>query len=439
MARTFELSTHIKAVSRSTGSTARRGWAKRGVRSNTPKHSRSATAAAAYRACCVIECDREGRTHDYRRKRGHEAGAIVHHRGAVARWLHDRMKLWNGAEMIERNGKRGKNAGAFKADARTARDLMFTFPAELSKAGRFNSAMKIARYLADNYLVGVDFNIHEPGKDGDNRNFHCHILMTTRRMTADGFGEKARELDDGTTGPAHAKKIRGIIAQALNDELKAEGKADIVFVEYRSFKARGSTQVPTRHMGQHEQIKRQQRVRATKAWGDRTRQDQKERHGKELAALKLRQDFALQGKLASLVQHGRDGEAAIRAKFAEQRRADTDATGMRRVFQIVTGREAREASDRQAREARRTAQEHGQIEGLKREVQAERNQFVTGQQRDRAAVIERHGVEDRQLSQTATSREFADKAADRAARQPQERTQTREQERGQDRGRDFTP
>jgi hypothetical protein len=164
MQRTFELSTHMKAVSRSTGTSDRRGWAKRGVRSNTPKHSRSATAAAAYRACCVIECDREGRTHDYRRKRGHEAGAIVHHRGAVARWLHDRMKLWNGAEMVERNGKRGKNAGAFKADARVARDCLFTFPAELSKAGRFDSAMKIARYLADNYLIGVDFNIHEPGQ-----------------------------------------------------------------------------------------------------------------------------------------------------------------------------------------------------------------------------------------------------------------------------------
>jgi hypothetical protein len=162
----------------------------------------------------------------------------------------------------------------------TARDILFTFPAELSKAGRFNSAMKIAQYLADNYLVGVDFNIHEPGKDGDERNYHCHMLTTTRRMTADGFGEKARELDDGTTGPAHAKK-RAFIAQTLNDELKAEGRADAVHVEHRSFKARGSAQVPTRHMGQHEHIKRQQRNRATRAWTAQQRKDQKERHGKE--------------------------------------------------------------------------------------------------------------------------------------------------------------
>jgi len=31
-----------------------------------------------------------------------------HHRGAVPRWAHDGAKLWNGAEMRERNGKRGK-------------------------------------------------------------------------------------------------------------------------------------------------------------------------------------------------------------------------------------------------------------------------------------------------------------------------------------------
>jgi hypothetical protein len=439
MQRTFELSTHMKAVSRSTGSSDRRGWARRGVRSNTPKHGRSATAAAAYRACCVIECDREGRTHDYSRKRGHEAGGIVHHRGAVARWAHDRMKLWNGAELVERNGKRGKNAGAFKADARTARDILFTFPAELSKAGRFNSAMKIARYLADNYLIGVDFNIHEPGKDGDERNYHCHMLTTTRRMTAEGFGEKARELDDGTTGPAHAKTLRAFIAQTLNDELKAEDKADAVHVEHRSFKARGSAQVPTRHMGRHERIKRQQRVRATKAWSTAQRKDQKERHGRELAALKFRQDFALQGKLATLAQRGRDGAAAIRRELQAQRRADTAATGLRRVFLIVTGREGRDAFDRQTRDAQRIAAANEKIQGLKTEIRAERNQFVTAQTKDRAALIERHGFEDRQLTQTATSREFSDKAADRAARQPQERTQTREQERGQGRGREPSP
>src|SRR3954454_19635545 len=101
--RVFELTTRINPVQRSQGD--------------------SATARAAYRACCVIECEREGKTHDYSRKQGREEGGIDVPEGAPA-W--DRSKLWNRAELVERNGKRGKNAGKFKADAKTARDVMFT-------------------------------------------------------------------------------------------------------------------------------------------------------------------------------------------------------------------------------------------------------------------------------------------------------------------------
>ena len=117
--RSFELTTRITGISRGDG--------------------RSATAAAAYRACCAIECEREGRTHDYSRKGGLEASEIVLPEAAPS-WAKDRGRLWNNAELVERNGKRGKNAGKFKADARTARDVLFTFPAELSAAGRLNAA-----------------------------------------------------------------------------------------------------------------------------------------------------------------------------------------------------------------------------------------------------------------------------------------------------------
>jgi hypothetical protein len=301
--------------------------------------------------------------------------------------------------------------------------------------------MKIARYLADNHLILVDYAIHKPGRKGDWRNFHCHMLLSTRRVTKDGFGEKAREFDDRRDGPVLMKKLRKFIADTQNDRLKFEGKADKVVVEYRSFWARGSAQVPTRHVGQHGHIQSKYRNKVTKAWDKAHSQYQKERHARELAALKLRQDFSLQTKLATLAQRGRDAEAAIRGKFAEQRRADPDSTGMRRLFQIVTGREGRAAFDRLSREDRRTVQENAQIQGLKREVQAARNEFVTGQQRDRAAVIERHGVEDRQLRQVVAGREDADRAADRAdrQRQPKERAITNENERVQGRGRGPEP
>jgi hypothetical protein len=142
-----------------------------------------------------------------------------------------------------------------------------------------------------------------------------------------------------------------------------------------------------------------------------------------------------------LSQRWREGAAAIRRELQEQRRADTAATGLRRVFLIVTGREGRAAFDRQARDAQRIAAANEKIQGLKTAIRAERGVFATGQTKDRAALIERHGREDHQLTQTAVSREFADRAAERADRQPRAQTQTREQQRGQDRGREgeFTP
>jgi hypothetical protein len=213
--------------------------------------------------------------------------------GAPA-WAKDRAKLWNRAELVERNGKRGKNAGKFKADARRARDVLFTFPAELSAMGRLNAARIIARHVSDTHRAGVDFNIHQPGKDGDERNHHCHMLMTTRRLTAKGFGEKAREWDDRKTGPALSKGLRKFIADTLNAELAVEGKASLVRVEYRSFEARGLPQRPTQqHQGPgktHELRKRQGHAR--KAWEMEQRRAQRERHGKERASLKLRQDFS---------------------------------------------------------------------------------------------------------------------------------------------------
>jgi hypothetical protein len=165
--RVFELTTRINPVQRSQGD--------------------SATARAAYRACCVIECEREGRTHDYSRKQGLEASEIVLPKGSPV-WARDRAKLWNAAENREKNGKRGKNAGAYRANAQTARDVMFSYPAELSQEGRLITARIIAQYVVNLSAVAVDFNIHQPGKDGDEKNYHCHMLLTTRRMTAKGLG-----------------------------------------------------------------------------------------------------------------------------------------------------------------------------------------------------------------------------------------------------------
>jgi hypothetical protein len=418
--RVFELTTRVTGINRGDG--------------------RSATASAAYRACCAIECEREGKTHDYSRKQGLEASEIVLPEGAPA-WAKDRAKLWNAAELREQNkDKRAKAKD--KAVAKTARDVLFTYPSELSAAGRLNTARTVAGFLVSTSAAAVDFNIHQPGKDGDERNHHCHMMFTTRRMTANGLAEKTREWDSLKTGPTLSKALRKFIADTLNAELAAEGKAGIARVEYRSFKDRGSSQKPQqRHQGPgktHELRKQQRQLR--KDWEQVQRRDQRKRHGEERASLKLRQDFALQNKLAEIQQRGRDGTAAIKRELAEGRRADIPPTGIRRLFQIVTRQDMREAFDRQTREGQRIEAAREQHATLKAALQAERNEFVRGQVEERERLAERHKGEDNQLHQAVEQRRSLDRTAEVHARSNDTRSNSREQvqEREQGRGRSIS-
>ena len=411
--RVFELSTHIKSISRGGG--------------------RSATAAAAYRACCAIPCEREGRVHDFSRKTGLEACAIVLPEGAPA-W--DRARLWNEAELRERNGKRGPRAGLFKANAQAARELMFSFPAELSQAGRLSSARIIARHLADTHKAGADFSIHRPGKDGDQRNFHCHLMMTTRRLTAKGLGAKTREWDDLKTRSVLAKGLRAFVAKTLNEALAAEGKAALVHVEHRSFKARGETGRATRHQGPgRTNAARKERKSAREAWQRAARKEQAERHAKERAALKTRQDFALAAKTGDLAERERRGIAAIRDALAKAQAADKAPEGLSRVFRKATGRAMGDEFARQGRMAERVAQANRDIAALKESLRAERTSFAAAQTRDAAVLRDRHGLEDRQLQQASGARRDFDRVSEVEGRREQAAGIERERQHGRERGR----
>lgn len=409
--------------------------------------NRSATAAAAYRACCVIECERTGATHDYRRKQGHEATETIVPRKTGVWAKASRGALWNAAELAEKNGKRGKNAGQFKANARTARDCMFSYPVELSEAGRLNVARIVAGHVVEAHEIGAQFSIHQPGRKGDERNFHCHLLMTTRTVTAKGMGAKAREWDDQTTGPKLVTELRAFIAATINAELVAESKADLVHVEHRSFASRGMPQKPQRHQGpsrMHMQRKRQAQARAEWMQNQQTRQ--RDRHAKELASLKVRQDFGLQAKHGEWTERQRTGEAAIKRDLDQQRQADLarQERGIRGVFRVLTGRAGREAFERQTREGQRVMAAGEKLVALKTGLQQERSAYVTGQVQDRARLIERHGAEDRQLQQAFVSRESMDQSAllreQRQERgQEQDQQHRQEQSRGRSMGRDFAP
>ena len=411
--RIFELSTHVKSISRGTGG--------------------SATAAAAYRACCAIESEIDGKTHDYTRKKGLEASDIVLPKGAPS-WAADRSTLWNGAEKRERNGKRGKNAGQLKRTAALAREFMFSFPVELSEAGRLKVARTIARHLADTHGIAADFAIHRPGREGDQRNYHCHMLTTTRRLTPKGLGAKAREWDDIKQRSGLAKGFRAFVAQTMNEELAAEGKDAAVFVEHRSFKDRGAGQKATKHQGVAKTNAERAKKRTARAsWERAAANDQHGRHAKEWARLKAKQDFALSAKVGDLVERERKGMAAIRARLAQAQAADPAPAGLKAAFRKATGRGVTDEFNRQARATQRADQADKDIAALKDSLKAERSAFTAMQSREATALRHRQKAEDQQLHTAAAAKRDFDRVSEVQARR--EPARGIERERQQERGR----
>jgi len=175
---------------------------------------RSATAAAAYRTGekgMPITDLRTGEVHDYTRKKG-VAHAELALPANAPEWASDRGALWNAAEQAEK-----------RKNSTVAREFEIGLPAELPAEQRQSLILDFAHELAERHGIAVDVSIHEPGKEGDNRNHHAHVLCSTRRLAADGFGEKSRELDDLKTGPKEVERWRARWAEMGGQALEQAG------------------------------------------------------------------------------------------------------------------------------------------------------------------------------------------------------------------------
>lgn len=198
---------------------------------------RSATGAAAYRSAECIVDQRTGEVHDYTRKAGVLATALVLPGGATP----NRAEFWNG---VETHHKRG--------DAVLAREFTLALPHELAPAERERLAFDYGRELADRYGVAVDVALHEPDKGGDNRNYHAHVMMSACSVEPDGkLGRKAVELD-----PIHcqkhrienfAERERPRWAELHNERMAENGLSERI--DHRSLEAQGIDREPTQHLG----------------------------------------------------------------------------------------------------------------------------------------------------------------------------------------------
>ena len=156
----------------------------------------NAKAAAAYRSGTQID------QYDYTHRRG-VAHSFMVLPATTPQWT--RPQLWQEAEEAEK-----------RKNSVVAREVLIALPHELPLSGRIKIACELSSWLVSRYGVAVDAAIHAPRKDHDERNHHAHLLMTTRRLTAQGLGEKTRELDDKTTGPREIEAIRATWAEMVN-------------------------------------------------------------------------------------------------------------------------------------------------------------------------------------------------------------------------------
>jgi len=157
---------------------------------------RDARAAAAYRSGTQIG------EYDYTRRRG-VAHRFILLPPTAPQWT--RAELWQGSEETEK-----------RKNSVVAREVLIALPHELPQVDRIKIVREFSSWLVSRYGVAVDAAIHAPRQDHDERNHHAHLLMTTRRMSATGLGEKTCELDDKQTGPREIEAIRAAWAEMVN-------------------------------------------------------------------------------------------------------------------------------------------------------------------------------------------------------------------------------
>ena len=204
----------------------------------------SAVSAAAYRAGERLRDERTGRTYD------HSERQDVLHKEIVLpsrfaeeemAWARDRASLWNTAESAET-----------RKNARVAREYLVALPAELSPQQRLGLVRSFSRQLTDRYGFAVDFAIHAPRDfpGSDPRNYHAHLLATTRDITREGLGAKTTlELGDRDRGKLGLKPaiyellhVRERWATVTNEALHAANVA--ARVDHRSLVAQGIDREP---------------------------------------------------------------------------------------------------------------------------------------------------------------------------------------------------
>lgn len=190
---------------------------------------KNCVSAAAYRAGERLLDERSGLTHDYADKRV-ELSEILAPEGAPA-WVFDRHKLWNTCEQ-----SRNRVYGI------TARELRIALPRELNRAQQVEL---VRGFLREEFValgMVADWSLHD---EPDKNQPHVHVMLTTRELTPEGFGNQVRAWDQKKA----LYRWREQWAEHANHSLERAGHEERI--DHRSYKTRGIDLEPQPKLYRH--------------------------------------------------------------------------------------------------------------------------------------------------------------------------------------------
>jgi hypothetical protein len=187
---------------------------------------RSSVGMASYRSGEKIEDKRTGEVYDYTRK--HTDGSEILAPENAPDWARDRAELWNQVEQSEK-----------RKDSQVCREVEVSIPQELTDPER----RQLIRDFAQNQFVDKGMIADVSFHNMNDENPHAHIMLTTRNIDENGFGQKNRDWNQ----KALLEQWRDEWGKHANRALEKAGHD--IRIDHRSLAAQGIKREPQIHLG----------------------------------------------------------------------------------------------------------------------------------------------------------------------------------------------
>jgi Ti-type conjugative transfer relaxase TraA len=154
---------------------------------------KSCVAAIAYRSATKVQDLQTGDTWDYSNKGFVEHVEILYPENSP-QWIRDVSEECKSSKQTAiQNLSNIFEAAEKRKDARIYREFEFSLPNELSNEQNIKWATEFVRniFVSKGMVAVTNFHFDVDKKTGENKP-HCHVLLSTRELTDDGFGLKNR-------------------------------------------------------------------------------------------------------------------------------------------------------------------------------------------------------------------------------------------------------